>query len=378
MADGSGRRTSLRTGGGLLNLPLDIMADILSLLPIEDILRCRSVCKTWYGLTKGSYFFKLQFRRTFYHMPRLMFISKSENSVFLLDGKQCKAREIALPTVLGRNLIVMSSCNGLLCLASEESPNPVIISNPITRKYIVLPESVNASYSFIQLVGLGYDPWNMKYKVVRSYIDNSKFTRFEIITLGEASWRQLDVPCRVVCGRNSRPIYCEGALYWILDKKFHYDGDGCILAFDLREEKFGMIALPPNIRMPTGNPGLYNGSLHLLNVAGCLTVIADECQFLHIWQVMRNRDRGFSVRYRRSDMHCRWSVFSQPVLLDWCKDSLLLSVSKFGVYSERDLVEYFPERKQYAGHHIRGLPKWFRSCSFKPNLISPLECWLSW
>lgn len=78
--------------------------------------------------------------------------------MFLVDSEQDKVREIALPSVPGCNLTFMSSCNGLLCLASEVSSDPVIISNPITGQHIVLLESVNAPFSDPQQVGLGCNP----------------------------------------------------------------------------------------------------------------------------------------------------------------------------------------------------------------------------
>ncbi|KAK9277830.1 hypothetical protein L1049_027386 [Liquidambar formosana] len=356
-----------------LPLPLDIIAEILSRLPIEDILRCRSVCKTWYGLTKHRHFFNLQLSQTFYQAPRVILIPKSQNSVFLLDAKQNKVREISLENMNRWNLSIMGSCNGLLCMALDIFPNPVVVCNPITKEHMVLPESATDFHFFDHHVGLGYDPWTKNYKAVRVYTGTSEFCQFYVITLGESSWRQLHAPYRVLCGGTEGPVYCEGALYWIIDRVFHI-GNEYILTFDLRDEKFRTISFPPNMRMPRYNPDWYDGNLQLLNLAGCITLVQDECRLMHVWRVTGNGDSGFSVLHYTCDMCVRWNVFSRPVLIGMLsQDSFLLEVSKFGMHWERDLVQYFPQRKQYSNLQIHGLPVWFRSSCFKPNLVSPVD-----
>ncbi|KAA8535692.1 hypothetical protein F0562_030695 [Nyssa sinensis] len=245
----------------------------------------------------------------------------------------------------GRYLSIMGSCNGFLCMASERSPNPAIICNPITREQICLPESVPDFPFFDHHIGLGYDLSTKKYKVVRMYMDNSEFNRFQIITLGESSWRQLDAPYRVLFWGIVGPIYCEGALYWIIDKVSHSVGNEYILVLDLSDEEFRTITIPSNIRMP---------------------------RLMHVWRVISNRGRNCMVHHYTCDMYVHWNVFSRPVLVSMLgEDSFLLEVSKFGLHWERDLVQYFPQMRQYYNLKIDRLPTWFRSICFSPNLISP-------
>ncbi|KAA8541070.1 hypothetical protein F0562_025033 [Nyssa sinensis] len=228
----------------------------------------------------------------------------------------------------GRYLSIMGSCNGFLCMASERSPNPVIICNPITREQICLPESVPDFSFFDHHIGLGYDLSTMKYKVVRMYMENSEFNRFWIITLGESSWRQLDAPYRVLFWGIVGPIYCEGALYWIIDKVSHSVGNEYILVLDLSDEEFRTIMNPSNIRMPMYNPNLYDGNLQLLNLAGIITLIEDECRLMHVWRVISNRGRNYMVHHYTCDMYVRWNVFSRPVLVSMLgEDSFLLELS---------------------------------------------------
>lgn len=179
----------------VVDLPEEMVSDILSRLPIELILICRIVCKRWYAMTREpSFINKLSNSR--YQPTRLILKSlgniDTPNHLLLLNIEEHKTRHIPIEKMLV-DLQIMCSCNGLLCLASDKNLDPVVIYNPITRERVILPLSNSKSVIYYQQAGLGFDPSTDKYKVVRSYtgfISMHKVGRFEIISLGESSWNK--------------------------------------------------------------------------------------------------------------------------------------------------------------------------------------------
>ncbi|KAF5199320.1 hypothetical protein FRX31_011092 [Thalictrum thalictroides] len=81
--------------GMLLFFPVDIVVDILSRLPVEDLIRARIVCKSWYRLTKDPYFIHMQvskatnqpgcllLEQTTYHCGVKLIMVDSENDKWL-------------------------------------------------------------------------------------------------------------------------------------------------------------------------------------------------------------------------------------------------------------------------------------------------------
>lgn len=85
-------------------------------------------------------------------------------------------RKLACPSVLTSEMFVnlLGSCNGLVCLATEDSDNytGIILWNPSTRDTSVLPKPpFNKRFYGLGsdnklFYGLGYDPYNEDYKVI--------------------------------------------------------------------------------------------------------------------------------------------------------------------------------------------------------------------
>ncbi|KAK9277865.1 hypothetical protein L1049_027422 [Liquidambar formosana] len=302
-------------------LPADIISDILSRLPVGSILSCRSVCKTWYSLSQGPQFVKLQLSRANDQVPRVILQPISVkagtiSSLYLLDIEGHKARvisEIPLEDVGARGIRIMCSCNGLLCMASGLELNPVVIYNPVTKEYIVLPKSEQNFGLWGHQVGFGFNPVIKKYKVVRIYETytngNIHNNRGDIITLGESSWRQIHVPYRLLYTGCHGPIFCGGALHWIINREFH-NGLEFILRFHISKEVFQGILLPTSAKAPKYEPVYFTCNLQLLNVGRVVTLVDHDGQAMHVWALMGNKSGDH--------IFCTYNSFKMKLTKDSC------------------------------------------------------------
>ncbi|XP_026420590.1 F-box protein At3g07870-like [Papaver somniferum] len=124
----------------------------------------------------------------------------------------------------------VGSCNRLICLVDIFSyPSSVLICNPITREYVILPK-IN-TYS----IGFGYVSSTNHYKVVGICVSKTGFVEVYIYTLGSGNgWRnlgKLNFEFNIL-NQHEAGIFANGALYWI-DSKLKM-----IITFDLAKEQF--------------------------------------------------------------------------------------------------------------------------------------------
>ncbi|GJR94494.1 F-box associated domain containing protein [Tanacetum coccineum] len=169
-------------------VPTKIIVEILLKLPVESLLRCKSVCKSWHSLISEQRFIKshLTLAPCNTHC-RLISFDNHTKSFHLYDhvmfGKSLNVVELENPfTLKGATTRIISSCNELLCIVIVVSGSSTIfIWNPSTRRVNRLPSSGEFSNAhvvfgfgddedeyFNPYVGFGfwYDESNDDYKVV--------------------------------------------------------------------------------------------------------------------------------------------------------------------------------------------------------------------
>ncbi|KAJ4838867.1 hypothetical protein Tsubulata_010903 [Turnera subulata] len=360
--------------------PVEIFCEILARLPVESILRCRSVCRSWLSMIRSSFFINLQQNISNDKPPQFIVQSQSSadmNNLYLLDMGRCKLREIRLENIELRTrfklqlpgLEIRCSCDGLLCMASDQKLDPIFICNPITRECVILPLSRLKSFVVSHQIGFGFDKLSQKYKIIREYrtSNNKNESQFQIITLGESSWRQLNPPPNVSVSQLDAAVFWNGSLHWVVDFK---TGNESILALDLSDEKFHTIPFP-KFRFS----GEY---FELLVLRGSLTIVEHESTTMKIWKVTGNKIEGFSVHCMDEyDTHVCWNRYH--CYTTFCHpncDSLLLQVCLTdNRNAKRDwFTEFVPgmEVPQYFHPNIRGLPNHFRTVSFSPSFVSPI------
>ncbi|XP_026451111.1 F-box protein At3g07870-like [Papaver somniferum] len=245
------------------NLPQEIISEILSRLPIETILQCKHVCKTWEKLLDHVKVGTIYARGSEDHKKcsrvRFFYTEKAYDEIDL-DGEVdvnkhypwyvvSKYNRFCLTlTSLFINDILIGSCNGLICLATVLlfMHEPIFIFNPfIPNELIVLPPIRISDLDFDPLVvsGFGYARSTDEYKVIRIYYPNYFWQspcvgRVEVYTIGSGyGWRNKGETSYCFC--NSPGVLVDGNLHWLDYKQWK------VVAFDLVTEEFRVLPSPP-------------------------------------------------------------------------------------------------------------------------------------
>ncbi|KAL3515783.1 hypothetical protein ACH5RR_022685 [Cinchona calisaya] len=263
----------------ILELPINLIYDILSRLPLKSICRCRRVCKAFLEILKHPYFAQLHLSRTpsitvslalqkhighqgflCFHLLDLDEVSRAAPCSTVCYHDVCHSRSQPHPYrsltlqnadfyFYDRGATVVGSCNGLLCLYYPLQ-NAYCVFNPILGEYVVCPclATSTAAYTYFHQSGFGFCPSTGQYKIFRFMCATSVdsltiLTKTEILiemhTLGFESWRKIyDVPCPRIPG--SFDPFLNGCFHWITTSQKPSD---LICSLDLEKECFSL--LPP-------------------------------------------------------------------------------------------------------------------------------------
>ncbi|KAM7463950.1 hypothetical protein LguiA_032071 [Lonicera macranthoides] len=395
----------------------EIISEILCRLPIEWILRCKSVCKTWHTLIKDHYFVKLQLSRSNNQPSSQVIVESWEYSqhisscgvskLYLLSLEDCKSREIQGFPLADVNscpgLLIMCFFDGLICVAPDKDLDPVVIYNPLIRgDYIVLPKTeVGKVYIALHRVTLGFDPSINKYKAVRmlNYSVNSYYDSMcEVITIGEEnSWRRVVAPYAGLIEPLCRGgVFHHGSIYWIIDKFRIFHGESStssrsrefILEFDVTKEVFGAVSFPPSVRTPKYHEDRefsLNLQLQVLE-GGILALMEYDGQLLHIWRLLKQNGTQV-VGYSSYRIELPYKKASIRSLLCPSGTENLLLLQIYGSFQQgrrrrrrgsptikEELFYYYPSNKknnQYVNLSSLRIPySCFYLWCFKPSLLS--------
>ncbi|XP_042487868.1 F-box protein At5g18160-like [Macadamia integrifolia] len=377
------RNSDSDAAGMIMNLPRDIIYEILSRLPIESVLRCMSVCKFWSTFLYDSYFIDLHFTKSMmHHRPPTLVLTTSllppidnkMSSQLMVSAEEGeggdwrKATHIPIgdfELVKGEVIDIVGSCNGFLCIAPRIGLGlglglvRICLHNPTTRETMKLPKShlfippKNSSTKIQNSVGFGIGSLSKKYKVIVVYelfgYDWSKIIRYsEIITVGESSWRKLDFPTLSYDQLLTDPVLLDGTLYRliVIDDDYY---NQYVLALDIDSEKFWTIDCCPlpirreSIRRRYLVP--MDGSLALIDNYACTNPWR-----MDIWLLEGSKTMGFSftlTTYDMSELVCWGNFFT--VMGKHSHDTFLLNVSRVedgNPTMKSSVILYSPTKKQ--------------------------------
>ncbi|KAL6656201.1 hypothetical protein ACP70R_007027 [Stipagrostis hirtigluma subsp. patula] len=235
-------------------IPPDVIEEILLRLPARSLLRLRIVCKQWCNMISNPRFIMEHAYRAPEHL--LLYLPKVEipPSKTLIP---CRATFIDekwslsgfAASHMDPDSRFFASCNGLLCFYKTYT---LKITNPATGQSLHLskPDSI-LLYDFHYLYSFGYVPVTGEYKLVHFLRELQRyksgqpfhFDTIQVYTLGDDKWRDIrnPIPC---CMVNLGVVNVDGAMYWLTED----DGTSCgmaVVSFDLRDETFTTIQLPP-------------------------------------------------------------------------------------------------------------------------------------
>ncbi|XP_076948096.1 F-box/kelch-repeat protein At3g23880-like [Bidens hawaiensis] len=255
-------------------IPTDIVVRILLRLPVESLLRCKSVCKLWCSLISKPRFIKshldMSTRNNDYAHHTLIYSTEYFPSVRgrpIIKLKTCNLHDVLYDNSDNNNLVnnalevdypskhqsssvtIVCSCNGLVCVAVEEyvMSKALFIWNPSTRKSYRLPPSGCKPLGWYVVYGFGYDESTEEYKVVElspNLTDREALVR--IYSLKDGNWKEI-----VVAYAHGFPspefgkLCINGVLHWPASKG--HGSASCsmtITSFDLANETCGEVLQP--------------------------------------------------------------------------------------------------------------------------------------
>ncbi|XP_016442952.1 F-box/kelch-repeat protein At3g23880-like [Nicotiana tabacum] len=248
---------------GAMNLPEDVIFEILTRLPVTSLIRFKCVCKLWYSLIKNPNLIS----------KHLQNLSRKKNYVRLLisrRGNITNKRVVSLSINDTLDVFInqdfpsyfndkfghvrhIGPCNGIVCLCGY--PDNIVIWNPSIRDYKILPQSqiqrlVGSTVRGSDF-GLGFDSKRNDYKVIQILFclsnDRVVVYQVEIYSLNENIWKKYNgiVPAKIKYGYISwSMIYKNEIFCWLAQNG---DNNEVILSFNMSEETFENTPLPSNI-----------------------------------------------------------------------------------------------------------------------------------
>ncbi|XP_071696047.1 F-box/kelch-repeat protein At3g23880-like [Rutidosis leptorrhynchoides] len=256
----------------LLRLDMDVVEAILVRLDVEDVLRCKSVCKSWYNMISTKYFVKVHLKRS---------CNSNREHGYLRIQLHLEINHMTENDDKLRCFMMVGSCNGLVCISPYSAE--FLVTNPSTREVRNLPMLPYKNRTKL-CWGFGYDSSTDDYKVVVGYNRSEYHMEFQVLSLKSNKWKLVtDNNCLTYNTRlRFSGFLYEGALHWFVDDM--KNKKTIILSFDLSLEKFKEIPQPEDSKYVCDNENMLGMFEECLCIFRYYNINANHC---HTW-VMRN------------------------------------------------------------------------------------------
>ncbi|GMJ08343.1 hypothetical protein like AT3G06240 [Hibiscus trionum] len=377
-------------------LPIEIMVEILSRLPIKALCKFRCVSKPWLSLISDPLLAKSHLKKTirndllYYQRKRVIISSYNlysleyesigkdgrfdENLVALELDYPLKDKPNGLAEFLPlkeddefavimnqdlqfceieRNWVdILGSCNGLVCISPYE--DTLYLFNPSTRESRRIPDTPSGLPANGYCVfGFGFDFVNDDYKVVRLGCGT-----VSVYSLRTDSWRMV---CHFPYYDNVRKsgVLLNGAIHWMTCYGDGADLKCVVAAFSLEKEVF-LEMLAPNIVKYS-----FEFVLGVLN--GCLCVLHNHHQMHDDFWVMTEYGVGES-----------WTKLTLSLSYNCMKPLCLVQNGEALLQVDGKLLLYNLENDSYRYLVVDGIPAedGFDANTYLETLVSPNSfCW---
>ncbi|KAL8101328.1 hypothetical protein AgCh_033272 [Apium graveolens] len=235
-------------------LPVDLLEEIFTRLPVKTLISLTIICKSWLALISSQSFSKTHLSRydlnpnthlLLLHRPcrETIAIAKLNsweipriviNPIPIPDTPSLEALSISMsPSCCARNaqaqqesksslLRLVGSINGLVCFSRPTlRPTNVVIWNPATRRFLdVVVSHLNLGNPLRIYVAFGYDCVGDDYKVVCIYRFRVKncpemLFRFRVYSCKDNSWKELEPGFEFNLGFLKGCVSVKGNPFWI-------------------------------------------------------------------------------------------------------------------------------------------------------------------
>ncbi|XVE78358.1 hypothetical protein DITRI_Ditri13aG0138400 [Diplodiscus trichospermus] len=358
-------------------LPLDVVIDILSRLPVTTLVQSKLVCRAWRSIIQGSLLVNKHLSHMAENDPGIIFQSHwpVQNQYYFMDFNEGNKilKNISVST---NHANLVGSCNGLLCFFNSSG---IYICNPLTKDSIELGK-LSRKPGEAGSLEFGFSPTTKEYKLVeivykrkRPRVDpdlaasNSFQSEVQVLTLGDSCWKSLGtVPYRFM--EQPSQVMVSGRLHWItqpgnngMDTKF--------ISFDLTTEQFQEVPKPD---CGSSNKFFYE----LLVLQGHLSAAtSDVGGGLEIWVMKEyNKKESWIKEYniegylpkelRRLNARRPFPTSIFQAICSFKNGEILLE------HKSKALILYDPIHDSYKDLMIEGAPNWFKMVVHVGSLVS--------
>ncbi|KAG4401428.1 hypothetical protein GLYMA_07G265800v4 [Glycine max] len=267
----------------MANLPVEVVTEILSRLPVKSVIRLRSTCKWWRSIIDSRHFVLFHLNKS--HSSLIL---RHRSHLYSLDLKSPEQNPVELshPLMCYSNSIkVLGSSNGLLCISNVA--DDIALWNPFLRKHRILPADrfhrPQSSLFAARVYGFGHHSPSNDYKLlsITYFVDLQKRTfdsQVQLYTLKSDSWKNLPSMPYALCCARTMGVFVSGSLHWLVTRKLQPHEPDLIVSFDLTRETFHEVPLPVTVN------GDFDMQVALLG--GCLCVVEHRGTGFDVW-VMR-------------------------------------------------------------------------------------------
>ncbi|XP_059650531.1 F-box protein CPR1-like isoform X2 [Cornus florida] len=371
-----------------VDLPVELLVDILYRLPAKSLGRFKCVAKSWYSLISNPNFAKTHLDRNNTTTPESVLLIS--DYLYSVDCTKASINDSLLATKLGLGLPrienphefeILGSCNGLVLFMTEVT---MLLLNPLTMESQTIPESPFNSDSFdtYTLYGLGYDSSADDYKVLtidfredvdyveeeeEDYDEDEPFCNRAIVrvySLKTDSWRRIhDVPHSHsrLAPCSSSLVLVSGCLHWFIFRSATY----LIAAFDVADEKFGAVQMPSSL-----DDSKFNLSYCSLGVlGGCLCLLVPHQTTGTTTDIWVMKEYGVTES---------WTKFTSVRALDMYMMKFLCFVDGeviFEVDGHNKFVAFNAKEKTRRDIVVCGIPTMYEAGqTYVESLVSPHHC----
>ncbi|CAO2163142.1 unnamed protein product [Urochloa humidicola] len=298
----------------------DVLADILSRVPIKSLCHSKLVCRRWRDLIShpehrkklpqtlaGFFYERNRFPKSARH-----FINASGAGEALIDPSLS-----FLPRYV--RIDIVDSCNGLLLCRCRKPTDPVtmdyIVCNPATEKWVVVPDSgwSSKAYDYDVMAHLGFDPavsshfhvfefipdyvWYMDHMDDEDMNEDDFVGWTEVVATYSSEnglWSfnkdndQLEMPM------DSKSVFFNGVLHLTTS-------DGMVLAIDVEGNVLRCIPVPiPNYHDHIGDVYLSQGHLYFASL--CVSDESDGHE-LSVWCLEDYNSENWLLKHNVNPLH---------------------------------------------------------------------------
>ncbi|KAM0845513.1 hypothetical protein ACQ4PT_056316 [Festuca glaucescens] len=287
---------------GFWEFPTDVLVEILQRLPPSSRRRSRLVCRHWRDAVDE--------RTTEMRSRAKALLWNAQHSVaYVVDDLSPSSTGSCTElwrrpddgyrlTYSGPQLV--ATCNGLLCLCdnTKRPGGAMTLVNPATGEALPVPplplpppcdglldgsnwwvyRHWHRAYTF------AYHPISGKYKVVHvpsSFRERCEFDSVQVLTLGEASWREVPAGPDAMCHLPAGVISVDGATYWTTE-----GSAARVVAFDLEQERVTSFWLPPK---PKPKASDYCSLTEVHGRLGAVVYLGDALLTTEVWVLDKGR-----------------------------------------------------------------------------------------